>query len=177
MLRIAFLSLSLLTSFAQAKTELDATCASHLYQGYVDASVAWYKSLVSIAVEAQPELQDVGDWFLEARQAHFQFHGEAFDYFLAQSPERLNFSQSVESWLKLSQHEVKEISESQLPIASKAQSIYQFRQQKNHEKNYALRDAFAQLLSQPQVIQQPLKNYNLAMSELTPASCERVASR
>ena len=174
MLRIALLSLSLLTPFVQAKTELDANCASHLYQGYVDASVAWYESLVSIAVEAQPELQDVGDWFLKARQAHFQFHGEAFDYFLVQSPERLNFSQSVESWLKLSQHEVKEISESNSDCL-KSTKYLSISSTKNHEK-LCFCDAFAQLLSQPQV-PAAVKKLPSCHDRTNAASCERVASR
>lgn len=56
-----------------------------------------------------PNLQSVGDWFLEGRKHHFELNRAAVDYYLENAPEKVKTNQSIESWLQLTQKEVKEL--------------------------------------------------------------------
>ncbi len=155
--------------------QLNLVCASEKYHRYVDASISWYESLVSLTIYKNPELSDVAQWFLNARKQHFQFNAKAFDYYLAQRPQDIHLTQAVESWINLSQKDIQVLSEGTSPLADSAKSVFDFRQQKVHESNYALRSAFADLLSNPDEIQAALGQYNAEIQHINQLQCDLIS--
>ncbi len=150
-------------------------CASNKYHRYVDASISWYESLVSRTIHNSPELSDVAQWFLNARKQHFKFNAKAFDYYLERRPQNIHFNQAVESWLNLSQNDIQVLSEGTSPLADSAKLVFDFRQQKVHKSNYALRAAFADLLSNPEDIQSALSQYNLEIQRINQLQCDLIS--
>ncbi|QUJ68722.1 hypothetical protein KDD30_06380 [Photobacterium sp. GJ3] len=162
------LSLALLPVSAFASTE---SCESDKYHKYIDASLTWYQSLVQLTVQKDPGLQEVGDWFLEGRTHHFELKREAVDWYLTHDKSHLDLSQSVESWLKLTQQDIKTLSEQQGTLGDYAKKVFEDRQGAPHPKNYELRSAFAELLTHPDDIDEPLKAYNQQMSAIAATVC------
>ncbi|WP_413111614.1 hypothetical protein [Thaumasiovibrio sp. DFM-14] len=148
------------------------SCQSEKYHQYVDASLNWYQALVDITREDNPSLADVGQWFLQGRQTHFYFNRTAVDWYLQHAPSELKTHLPIESWLDLSQEKIKALANSEHPLSQDAQVVYTLRQQQAHEQNYALRSAFADLLSTPTKIEVPLSAYNDAMASLALTSCQ-----
>ncbi|OAN17710.1 hypothetical protein A3K86_01970 [Photobacterium jeanii] len=162
------LSLALVPASAMAA---DNTCLSNKYHQYIDASLSWYESLVSMSVAKDENLKEVGEWFLEGRKHHFELNRQAFDWYLTHDQSRLDLSQSVESWLKLTQVDVKALSEQDSELATFAKQAFEDRQSKPHPKNYELRSAFADLLSHPGEIEKPLQEYNSKIADLESIEC------
>lgn len=160
-------------SFAKDIEQLDKLCVSQKYHNYVDASITWYENLVNLTIKKDPKLEGVAGWFLEGRRNHFMLNEEAFDYYLKNDPSKLNFDAPVESWLNLSQEDVKTLSSSQGELADAAKKVFEFRQGKAHEGNYDLRSALASLLSHPKEIDVPLKQYNDTMMKLAETNCDK----
>lgn len=146
-------------------------CDSDKYHQYVDASLSWYQSLVDLAVQKDESLKDVEVWFLEGRKHHFELNREAVDWYLDHDKSRLDQSQSVESWLQLSQHDVKKLSQQQNELGVYAKKAFEDRQSKPHSKNYELRSAFADLLTHPGNIDKPLNAYNDKMTKIANIQC------
>ncbi|MGF1759792.1 hypothetical protein L4D76_18000 [Photobacterium sagamiensis] len=163
------LSLVLLPSTAFAST---GSCESDKYHQYVDASLSWYQSLVDLAVQKDEGLKNVGEWFLEGRKHHFELNREAVDWYLDNDKSRLDLSQSVESWLQLTQHDVKKLSQQQDELGVYAKKAFEDRQSKPHAKNYELRSAFAELLTHPGNIDKPLSAYNEKMTKIANIECK-----
>ncbi|AMG31988.1 hypothetical protein AL542_17695 [Grimontia hollisae] len=160
-------------SFAKDIGQLDTLCVSQKYHSYINASITWYENLVDLTIKKNPDLEGVASWFLEGRRNHFMLNQDAFDYYLENDPSKLNFDAPVESWLSLTQEDVKTLSSSNGELADAAKKVFEFRQGKAHEGNYDLRSALASLLSHPKEIDVPLKQYNDAMSKITETSCDK----
>ncbi|MEJ2763700.1 hypothetical protein VV869_06920 [Photobacterium sp. MCCC 1A19761] len=163
------LSLALLPSTVLAA---DTSCQSDKYHQYIDASLSWYQSLVDIAVKKNPSLQEVGDWFLEGRKHHFELNREAVDWYLENDTDKLALSQPIESWLKLTQQDVKALSQQDNALGHMAKLSFDDRQSQPHPKNYELRSAFADLLTHPGDIDQPLNMYNEKMTAIAAIECD-----
>ncbi|MCW8327784.1 hypothetical protein MD588_03105 [Photobacterium sp. SDRW27] len=163
------LSLALLpTSVLAAST----SCESDKYHQYVDASLSWYQSLVDLAVKKDESLKEVGQWFLDGRKHHFELNREAVDWYLANDKDELDLTQPVESWLKLTQQDVKALSQQDNELGQFAKKSFNDRQSKPHPQNYELRSAFAELLTHPGNIDKPLNAYNEKMTAIAAIDCK-----
>ncbi|WP_299015384.1 hypothetical protein [uncultured Photobacterium sp.] len=167
-LPVILLSLALLPVSVSAAT----TCQSDKYHQYVDASLAWYESLVELAVKKDKNLEEVGKWFLNGRKHHFELNREAVDWYLENDKDKLDLSQSVESWLKLTQQDIKALSQQDDKLGHTAKKAFDDRQSKPHAKNYTLRSAFADLLTHPGDIDKPLNAYNEKMTAIAAIKCK-----
>lgn len=167
--------LSLVSGFAAAKdvNDFDQLCLSQKYNHYITASIGWYESLVDLTIQKDPKLEEVASWFLEGRREHFKLNQEAFNYYLKNDPAKLNLNGGVESWLNLSQEDVKALSNSNGELADAAKKVFAFRQGQAHQGNYDLRSALASLLSHPKEIEVPLTRYNDEMAQLAQTSCDK----
>ncbi|MGF1805851.1 hypothetical protein L4C31_11440 [Aliivibrio sifiae] len=163
------LPFALLTTSAQAA---DTECLSNQYSQYVDASLTWYKELISITVKRDPNLESVGNWFLEGRQHHFELNRAAVDFYLKNDPSKVKTNQSIESWLQLDQKEIKTLASNNDELGKIAKVTFDDRQAQPHKQNYELRSAFADILSHPKEIDAPLNAYNQKMTEISEISCK-----
>ncbi len=163
------LPFALLTTSAQAA---DTECLSNQYSQYVDASLTWYKELISITVKRDPNLESVGNWFLEGRQHHFELNRAAVDFYLKNDPSKVKTNQSIESWLQLDQKEIKTLASNNDGLGKIAKVTFDDRQAQPHKQNYELRSAFADILSHPKEIDAPLNAYNQKMTEISEISCK-----
>ncbi|WP_028025403.1 hypothetical protein [Enterovibrio calviensis] len=178
MRRSALLLLAtLIPGIAVAKdiNQIDTACATQKYENYVNASISWYENLVDLTIKKDPKLEGVANWFLEGRRNHFTLNNEAFDYYIENDPSKLNLDAPVESWLSLTQEDVKALSQSQGELADVAKKVFEFRQSQAHEGNYDLRSALADLLSHPKEIEVPLERYNKEMQALSQTQCDKKA--
>ncbi len=164
------IALSLSTFGAYADTQ---SCHSDIYHDYISASLEWYEDLVSVAIEKDESLKDVAEWFLSGRRTHFLFNQTAVDWYLDNDREQLRLDQSVESWLAFDQEKIRDIANSDHPLALEAKKVYELRQSKPHQQNYELRSAFAELLSHPGNIDEPLTSYNDKMARLSTVECKK----
>ncbi|WP_047050045.1 hypothetical protein [Vibrio mexicanus] len=162
----------LLTASSTAVSAADKSCLADKYDGYIDASLAWYQDLAELTTTQYPELAEVSDWFLEGRKHHFELNRTAVHYYLDNEPSKVATEQSVESWLKLSQQDVKQLSERDDELGKIAKATFSDRQSKPHPKNYELRSAFADLLSHPKQIDTILQKYNQAIADVTKVQCD-----
>lgn len=147
-------------------------CESNKYHQYIEASLEWYKNLVEMTVQKHPDLQEVSAWFLQGRMNHFELNREAFDWYLANDSTHLNLDSPVESWLKLSQDDVKTLASQSTSLGKAAKKAFDDRQSTPHTQNYELRSAFADLLTHPADIKQPLHIYNEKMQKLAATTCK-----
>ena len=168
------LTTSLLPATAMATTAMTAStqCESDKYHQYIDASLSWYQQLVDLSVAKDPSLKAVGDWFMAGREHHFMFNRDAVDWYLANDKDKLQLALPIESWLQLNQRDIKEISTQETPLGQAAKRAFDDRQSKPHAKNYALRSAFAELLTHPAQIEQPLNRYNQKMNAIAEIQCQ-----
>ncbi|MCG3728165.1 hypothetical protein [Vibrio cincinnatiensis] len=162
----------LLVSGSMTATAADNQCLAKKYDAYIDASLAWYQDLTQITTETYPDLDDVGQWFLAGRQHHFELNRTAVHYYLNHQSEKVATSQSIESWLKLDQQEIKTLASRDDELGQSAKVTFDDRQSKPHEKNYQLRSAFAELLSHPKQIEPALNRYNEAMAKAERIHCQ-----
>lgn len=162
----------LLTSVSTLSFAAQSTCQQSKYDTYIDASLAWYKDLVTITTAQQPELKEVGEWFLKGRTHHFELNREAVHYYLANDPSKVNTTGSVESWLKLEQQDIKQLTNRDDKLGQLAKETFSDRQALPHPNNYDLRTAFADLLSHPSKIDQALGQYNAKISKIEQVQCD-----
>ena len=170
---ILFIFLASSNAFSTPFDELDKTCLSQKYHNYVKASIDWYGALVQIAQKEDPKLENVAHWFLKGRQNHFKLNDAVFNERLKSAPASLNFHFGVESWLNLTQEEVKELSQSHSKLAAPARKVFKFRQNETHKDSYALRATLANLLKSPQKIDAPLRHYNQQIEKLSNTHCKK----
>ncbi|MGR5457221.1 hypothetical protein ACPV5N_25385, partial [Vibrio alfacsensis] len=78
---------------------------------YIDASIQWYDDLVQLTTQQYPELESVGQWFLDGRKNHFELNREAVHYYLKNEPTKVATERSIESWLQLEQQDVKALAQ------------------------------------------------------------------
>ena len=153
--------LLLISNVLQTNTTVTSTL---LYSGTQD--------LVDLTVTQYPDLKEVSQWFLEGRKHHFELNREAVHYFLKNDPSRVATEQPVEAWLKLEQHDVKQLATRSDELGQAAQKTFSDRQSANHPKNYDLRSAFADLLSHPKQIDSALNKYNQSIAKIEKQKCE-----
>lgn len=163
--------LALSSSFVSAGTE-NNQCLAEKYDMYIDASLNWYQDLVTLTSEKYPNLEEVGQWFLESRKHHFELNREAVHYFLVNNPSKVATEQSVEAWLKLEQKEIKELAMRDDDLGRTAARTFNDRQATAHAQNYELRSAFAELLSHPKQIDKALSRYNESIAKLETTTCQ-----
>ncbi|MBO0216694.1 hypothetical protein J0676_24790, partial [Vibrio sp. Vb2880] len=97
---------------------------------------------------------------------------EAVHYFLENDPSRVATEQPIEAWLKLEQHDVKQLATRSDKLGEVAKQTFSDRQSTNHPKNYELRSAFADLLSHPQQIDTALNKYNQSIEKIEKQKCD-----
>ncbi|MGF1740349.1 hypothetical protein L4C34_04550 [Vibrio profundum] len=169
-----YLSLTLLCSlapFAQAGTKMDQ-CLQNKYHAYLDASLDWYRDLINITTDRNPDLKQVGQQFLISRQHHFDLSGVAFNYYLYTDPSKVTLEQPVEHWLKLSQQDVKQLAKRDDELGKAAKLTYNDRQKAPNQQNYQLRSAFSQILSNPNIIGTALNKYNTSITKIDLTLCK-----
>ncbi|MBR9873423.1 hypothetical protein L3V31_07820 [Vibrio sp. J1-1] len=167
-----FVVAALLATSSTFTFAADQQCLANKYDGYVDASLQWYQDLVDLTVDQYPDLDEVSQWFLDGRKHHFELNREAVHYFLKNDPSRVATEQPIEAWLKLEQQDVKQLASRSDKLGEAAQKTFSDRQSTNHEKNYDLRSAFADLLSHPQKIDSALNKYNQSIEKVEKQQCE-----
>ncbi|OEF25903.1 hypothetical protein [Vibrio rumoiensis] len=166
------LLLSMSSGSVFAANSTDTQCLIQKYDAYIDASLTWYQDLVSITTETHPDLKEVGDWFLAGRTHHFELNRAAVDYYLVKDPSKVATDESVESWLKLEQSDIKVLSQRDDELGKIAKTTFNDRQAPPNEKNYELRSAFADLLSHPSNIKPALDKYNNAVGKASAIECK-----
>ncbi|CAH0526051.1 hypothetical protein [Vibrio hippocampi] len=162
---------SLLSSAALTASAQDTQCLEQKYDAYVDASIVWYQDLTQMITQQQPQLQSVSDWFLNGRKNHFEFNRQAVHYFLKNSPEKVATDSGIESWLRLDQAQIKQLSQRNDLLGKAAALTYSDRQSQPHQDNYQLRSALADLLSHPQQIDTALTRYNTSIADIEATQC------
>ncbi len=162
----------LLSTITTTSMAADNTCLGQKYDAYIDASLAWYQDLVELTTTQQPDLSEVGQWFLQGRQHHFELNRAAVHYFLQHQPSRVDTNQPIESWLKLEQKDIKQLAQQDGDLARYAQATFADRQAAPHRQNYELRSAFADLLSHPTKINASLDKYNQAVADAANLTCQ-----
>ncbi|HCG6062460.1 TPA: hypothetical protein NJ098_001050 [Vibrio parahaemolyticus] len=167
-----FVVAALLATSSTFTFAADQQCLANKYDGYVDASLQWYQDLVDLTVSQYPDLKEVSQWFLDGRKHHFELNREAVHYFLKNDPSRVATEQPIEAWLKLEQHDVKQLASRSDDLGEAAKNTFSDRQSTNHPKNYELRSAFADLLSHPQQIDSALNKYNQSIEKLEKQKCD-----
>ncbi|HHC6657870.1 TPA: hypothetical protein ACN326_001666 [Vibrio parahaemolyticus] len=167
-----FVVAALLATSSTFTFAADQQCLANKYDGYVDASLQWYQDLVDLTVSQYPDLKEVSQWFLDGRKHHFELNREAVHYFLKNDPSRIATEQPIEAWLKLEQHDVKQLASRSDDLGEAAKKTFSDRQSTNHPKNYELRSAFADLLSHPQQIDTALNKYNQSIEKLEKQKCD-----
>jgi hypothetical protein len=163
------LLLSALPAFAFAA---DTECQIKKYDTYIDASINWYQDLATLTSADNPDLQEVSDWFLDGRKKHFELNRLSVHQFLSTNPNKVSTELDVESWLQLTQADIKELSTRQDELGILAKSSFEYRQTKPHSQNYEFRSALAELLSHPNKIQPALTAYNNAVNQANSQVCE-----
>ena len=167
-----FVVAALITTSSTFTFAADQQCLANKYDGYVDASLQWYQDLVDLTAAQYPDLDEVSQWFLEGRKHHFELNREAVHYFLTNDPSRVATEQPIEAWLKLEQHDVKQLASRSDALGKAAQQTFNDRQSTNHPKNYELRSAFADLLSHPKQIESALNKYNQSIESIEKQQCK-----
>lgn len=171
-LAVSALSVSHSSVAAEMTNDTRTQCLIGKYDDYIDASLTWYQDLVSITTESNPELQEVGNWFLQGRTHHFELNRAAVDHYLTTEPQKIATDEQLESWLKLSQVDVKTLSQRDDDLGKIAKATFDDRQSTPNEKNYELRSAFADLLSHPSNIKPALDKYNQAVAKANNIECQ-----
>ncbi|ELP5729638.1 hypothetical protein QTV44_002909 [Vibrio vulnificus] len=165
---VVALMLASTSTFSLAANE---QCLAKKYDAYIDASLSWYADLADLTSTKYPELTEVSSWFLEGRKHHFELNRAAVHYYLQHDPSRVAVEKPVESWLQLEQNDIKQLASRSDDLGEIAKRTFNDRQAANHEKNYELRSAFADLLSHPQQIDTALVKYNQAIAKVAEAKC------
>ncbi len=149
----------------------DNTCSRQKYDQYVQSSLQWYQTLIDLAVKEDKALEEVGRWFLQARQHHLILNQQALSWYFQHQPQRIPLTLPVESWIALTQTEIKTLSQQSNALTPYAQRVFANRQAKPHPQNYQLRTMFALLLTQPQLMKNPLMTYNEKIKNINKINC------
>lgn len=147
-------------------------CQINKYNTYIDASIQWYQDLAELTSTANPDLKEVSDWFLDGREKHFELNRLAVSTLLTEQPIKVSTELDVESWLQLSQQDIKALSERDDKLGKVAKASFEYRQAKPHPQNYEFRSALAELLSHPNKIQPVLDAYNTSVQQANETNCK-----
>ncbi|WP_261817262.1 hypothetical protein [Vibrio gallicus] len=166
----AMVSLSALSS-PIALASNSTQCQIDKYNTYIDASIKWYQDLSELTSTANPELKQVSEWFVKGRVMHFELNRTAVSLLLSEQPDKVATELDVESWLQLSQQDIKALSQRDDELGQAAQASFAYRQAKPNPQNYEFRSALAELLSHPNKIQPALDAYNSAVQSTNQIKC------
>ncbi|MCL9782743.1 hypothetical protein M9194_15010 [Vibrio sp. S4M6] len=155
-----------------ANNAANTVCLQEKYNDYIDASLAWYTDLTQLTAQEHPELKEVSEWFLQGRQHHFELNRVAVTYYLQNDPNKVATELPVEQWLQLQQKDIKQLASRDDELGQIAKTTYEDRQAVPHKDNYELRSAFADLLSNPQKINDSLQKYNTEITKIELIKCE-----
>lgn len=147
-------------------------CQIEKYDNYINASIHWYEDLSELTSSSNPDLKEVSDWFLDGRKKHFELNRVAVSTFLTEQPTKVSTELDVESWLQLSQQDVKALAERDDQLGQLAKASFEYRQAKPHPQNYEFRSALAELLSHPNKIQPALDAYNKSVMQANETDCK-----
>ena len=147
-------------------------CLMQQYDRYITASLNWYQSLVTYTVTQHPNLQDAAQHFLQERQHHFALKQAAFHDFVLHQPKYIQTDQSVESWLQLKQKDIKQLSHRTDKLGQLAKQSFLDRQHPQPSNMQSLQNAFADLLSHPQALKQPLQQYQHTIVNIEHSACK-----
>ncbi len=161
----------IIASFSTLVHADQTLCSKKKYDRYVDASLTWYQDLVFFTVQENPELEDVGKWFLNGRKNHFELNREAVHHYLRHDPNKITTEHPIETWLNLDQKEIKALASRSGKLGQLAKITFDDRQAKPHNQNYELRAAFAELLSHPKRIKNALDKYNASINTIEQEQC------
>jgi hypothetical protein len=164
--------LPLIVAFSSSSFAADTQCLTDKYQAYVNASISWYKQLSDLATAHDPDLAEVSQWYVEERIHHFELNQLAVEYYLQSGSSKVNTALPVESWLQLSQQDIKALTERTDALGDAAKLSFEERQRTPHTQNYELRSAFADILSDPAAIAAPLDAYNSQVTAAAEISCD-----
>ncbi|CAM4303767.1 hypothetical protein [Vibrio neonatus] len=166
--KMLVLLLSAMPAFAfAANTE----CQIKKYDTYIDASINWYQDLATITSNDKPQLKEVSEWFVDGRKKHFELNREAVHTFLKSEPNKVSTEADVESWLQLTQSDIKALSNRDDKLGQLAKQSFQYRQAQSHPQNYEFRSALADLLSHPNKIEHALNRYNHSIEDVVAMNC------
>jgi hypothetical protein len=146
-------------------------CLSNKYDSYIDASLTWYQDLIKLTTAKNPDLADVGDWFYQGREHHFELNRAIAHQYLIEARDKVATEQPLESWLDIKQSDIKKLASRDDQLGQIAAVSFQDRQSPPHPKNYQLRSALAELLSHPMEIESALNKYNQAIEQAESISC------
>ena len=146
-------------------------CSIQKYNQYIESSLFWYQSLTQLAVQQNSDLKDVAQWFLKGRRHHLALNQQALSWYFQSDQSKIKLNGPVESWIRLTQADIKDLTRHANQLLPYAQRVFHDRQQKPHPQNYQLRTMFASLLTQPQLIRQPLIQYNSNINNINKITC------
>ncbi len=163
------------TTLAHTKLNLPVLkkCIKDKYHHYTQASISWYESLTKAVITKDPKLTEVASLFLNNRKKYAIFNLTVFSYYLNHSPEKLDLSASVESWLNLDQEKLEHSQGLDPALTPLATELHALKEKDRHKNNYKLRTAFAELLSKPANMQAALNTYNLQLQAINQIPCNK----
>ncbi|MGL4855358.1 MAG: hypothetical protein ACRDDP_08655 [Plesiomonas sp.] len=164
------LTLSLLSFPSHA---LDQTCFTQKYEQFVQASDAWYATLLSKVTQQDPTLKVASEQFLNERKNYFNRNLTAVKWYLNHEPARLALDKSVNEWLSLDEESEKKLSSQSSEFAALNEQVFNDRVVKPNPQSYALRSAFAELLTHPENVREGLESYNRSMEKIEAVHCAK----
>ncbi|SBT61079.1 Uncharacterised protein [Plesiomonas shigelloides] len=166
------LTLASATSFT-AQAALDQTCLTEKYAAFVKASDSWYASLLGKVTEQHPDLAEAGKQFLAERTHYFERNFTAVRWYLNHEPGKLALDKPVNEWLTLDTASADLLSTQSKEFAAQNEQVFNDRVLKPNPQNYALRAAFADLLTHPENVKASLEAYNNAMEKIENQVCRK----
>lgn len=151
----------------------DQACFTEKYAAFVKASDNWYTSLLNKVTEQHPDLADAGKQFLAERTHYFERNFTAVRWYLNHDPEKLALDKPVNEWLTLDASNTDLLSTQSSEFAAQNEQVFNDRVLKPNPQNYALRAAFADLLTHPENVKASLEAYNNAMEKIENQVCRK----
>ncbi|MGL4270379.1 MAG: hypothetical protein ACRCR6_11460 [Plesiomonas sp.] len=166
------LTLASITSLT-AQAAPDQACFTEKYAAFVKASDNWYTSLLNKVTEQHPDLAEAGKQFLAERNHYFERNFTAVRWYLNHEPEKLALDKPVNEWLALDSASTEILSTQSPEFAEQNEQVFNDRVLKPNPQNYALRAAFADLLTHPENVKASLEAYNDAMEKIENQTCQK----
>lgn len=169
---VTILALCTYTLTAQVHARALTQCQIDKYDAYIDASLQWYKNLTRLTAIHYPHLSNASDGFFSTRQHHFELSRAVAHDYLQHAPTQIATNRTVEAWIQLETNEVEQLANRNDDVGQLAKVSFRDRQTEPHMSNYALRSAFATLLSNEQQVNRALALYNQRMDIIKNQHCE-----
>ncbi|MGL5006664.1 MAG: hypothetical protein ACRC53_04625 [Plesiomonas sp.] len=151
----------------------DQVCFTHKYEQFVQASDAWYATLLNKVTQQNPTLKVASEQFLNERTNYLNRNLSAVKWYLSHEPNKLALDKPVNEWLSLDEESEKTLSNQNSEFARLNTQVFNDRVVKPNPQSYALRSAFAELLTHPENVRIELDNYNRAMKKIEALHCTK----